>query len=49
MMHRVLVVAVLIWMQGIALGQSPYPRSPLIRTVTFDWATHRRDAQGSDN
>jgi hypothetical protein len=27
----------------------PYPNSPLIRSIDFDWSTHKRDAQGSDN
>lgn len=29
--------------------EPPYPPSPLLRSMTLDWSTHRRDAQGSDN
>jgi hypothetical protein len=29
--------------------EPPYPPSPVIRGVTLDWSTHRRDAIGSDN
>jgi hypothetical protein len=32
-----------------AAGQPPYPPSPVIRAITFDWTTHQRDAPGSDN
>jgi hypothetical protein len=33
-----------------ALAQeAPYPASPVIAKVQFDWSTHHRDAQGSDN
>lgn len=28
---------------------APYPHSPLIKDITFDWSTHKRFAQGSDN
>ncbi len=35
---------------GAGFAQTPpYPPSTVIRTVTFDWSTHKRDAQGSDN
>ena len=27
----------------------PYPKSTLIKGIEFDWSTHRRHAQGSDN
>jgi hypothetical protein len=29
--------------------QAPYPPSPVIRSMTVDWTTHKRDAPGSDN
>jgi hypothetical protein len=46
-MNRLAVIALL---AGAAFAQAPpYPPSPVIRTVTFDWTTHKRDAQGSDN
>jgi hypothetical protein len=32
-----------------AAESSPYPASPVIAGITFDWSTHRREAQGSDN
>ncbi|HYI93321.1 MAG TPA: hypothetical protein VEX68_07240 [Bryobacteraceae bacterium] len=35
--------------RAAAETKSPYPPSPFIRSVHFDWATHKRDAQGSDN
>lgn len=28
---------------------APYPPSPLVERVEFDWGTHRREAPGSDN
>lgn len=31
------------------MAEPPYPPSPLIADLTFDWSTHRRAAQGSDN
>ena len=30
-------------------GTAPYPASPVIADIAFDWSTHRREAQGSDN
>jgi hypothetical protein len=27
----------------------PYPPSPVIESITFDWSTHKREAPGSDN
>lgn len=30
-------------------AKPPYPSSPVIRSVEFDWKTQRRDAEGSDN
>jgi hypothetical protein len=32
-----------------AAATPPYPPSPVIADLTFDWSTHRREAQGSDN
>ena len=35
---------------GTAEAQTPpYPPSPVIKNIRFDWSTHRRAAQGSDN
>ncbi|WP_167546972.1 DUF4185 domain-containing protein [Stieleria maiorica] len=31
------------------IGEQPYPASPLVEGIRFDWTTHRRAAQGSDN
>lgn len=33
----------------LAALNAPYPQSTLIRGIEFDWSTHRRSAQGSDN
>ena len=30
-------------------GGAPYPRSPVVAGITFDFSTHRREAPGSDN
>ena len=32
-----------------ATSSSPYPPSPVINGIGFDWSTHVRMAQGSDN
>jgi hypothetical protein len=32
-----------------AQATSPYPASPVIKGISFDWSTHIRLAQGSDN
>lgn len=36
---------------AIAVGEfpQPYPDSPVVEDIVFDWSTHRRSAQGSDN
>jgi hypothetical protein len=34
---------------GVAGQGAPYPASPVIRGVTFDWSSHDRCAPGSDN
>lgn len=51
------LLAVLVLLMGIDLTAgvaawaqtSPYPPSSVIEDITFDWSTHRRGAQGSDN
>lgn len=35
--------------RGNTAATSPYPPSPVIRSVEFDWSTHKREAPGSDN
>ncbi|TWT71411.1 DUF4185 domain-containing protein [Crateriforma conspicua] len=32
-----------------SVADEPYPKSPIIERLQFDWTTHRRAAQGSDN
>lgn len=34
---------------GPVRAAAPYPPSPVIADAAFDWAAHRREAQGSDN
>jgi hypothetical protein len=34
---------------GSTAASSPYPPSPVISGISFDWSTHVRMAQGSDN
>ena len=34
---------------GAQPAAQPYPSSPVIDRVEFDFATHRRSAEGSDN
>lgn len=35
--------------RAASYAKPPYPESPVIRSVEFDWSTHKRDAEGSDN
>lgn len=39
----------LVLLFGCRLPAAPFPSSPLIGDLEFDWSTHRRQAQGSDN
>jgi hypothetical protein len=32
-----------------ALAKPPYPDSPVVEDIVFDWSTHKRYAPGSDN
>jgi hypothetical protein len=34
---------------GVTPAEPPYPPSPVIKEVRFDWTTHKREAPGSDN
>jgi hypothetical protein len=45
----VLLVSSVIWPQIISAQTAPYTKSPVIADITFDWATHKRQAPGSDN
>jgi Domain of unknown function (DUF4185) len=49
-MRKLLFFGFLIALPAAAQSlEPPYPPSPLIRTVIFDWTTHHRAAPGSDN
>lgn len=45
------VLAALLILLGASLAPAaaPYPPSPVIAGISFDWSTHRRHALGSDN
>ena len=43
------IIAVLGIPISTATGERPYKPSPVIKEIRFDWTTHRREAQGSDN
>ncbi|RMH05960.1 MAG: DUF4185 domain-containing protein [Nitrospirae bacterium] len=36
------------WSPAMAQTE-PYPQSPIVQSIAFDWSTHRREASGSDN
>ena len=44
-----LIICGLLTVQPGALQLAPYPQSPVIRQVKFEWSTHLRLATGSDN
>ena len=46
---RVAVVVLVFASGGLAAAEAPYPASPVIGRVEFDFSTHRRLAEGSDN
>ena len=46
------ITAEIVIFLGLALSAAqgqPYPASPVIGDIEFDWSTHQRHAQGSDN
>ncbi len=49
MILRVQVILFSVLVTGLAAAEPPYPPSALIESVEFDWSTHQRDAEGSDN
>lgn len=50
MFHIAIITVLLcVWCATGALAASPYPESPAIDEIRFDWSTHRRLAPGSDN
>lgn len=44
-----LVSLLVSFLQASAATPEPYPRSQVIGDIEFDWSTHRREANGSDN
>ncbi len=42
-------LALFLLLASTALAEAPYPPSPVIAGVAFDWSTHQRSALGSDN
>lgn len=42
-------LSIVLWTSLAAVGESPYPPSPVIAEMTLDWSTHARHALGSDN
>ena len=43
------ILAVLVFSGALFAQKSPYPKSPVIKDVKFNWPTHVRLASGSDN
>ncbi|MEJ1971795.1 MAG: hypothetical protein WDM96_04665 [Lacunisphaera sp.] len=48
-MKQFIRLALLLPIIAAAGAEPPYPPSPVIADITFDWSTHRREGQGSDN
>jgi hypothetical protein len=47
---KLIVILGLLIEASIAIPQEiPYPHSPIIKQITFDWSSHIRRASGSDN
>jgi hypothetical protein len=44
-----LALAAILATASAAPAAAPYPASPVIADISFDWSTHRRVAPGSDN
>ena len=47
--EQLFIVTFLVVIYSVNGQKSPYPDSPVIKGISLDWSTHRRDALGSDN
>lgn len=46
---KLLLVLIFLFASLSAFAEKPYPDSPVVKDIVFDWSTHKRFAQGSDN
>ena len=49
MLLEIRTLCLVLFVAAAALGEAPYPPSPVITDMALDWSTHRRQAIGSDN